>query len=107
MHPWSKVDYSRVIREPSMAMEKLPEVDPPSDRVSGQGLLTAPIFKRRRQNREGIGKKGSTPRVFGARAIYRRWGAARGPPESPGALWARPRVGPIQEAAWPPGGSPL
>ena len=41
MDPWSKVDYSRVIREASMAMEKLPEVDPPSGRVPGQGLLTA------------------------------------------------------------------
>src|SRR3954466_642356 len=80
MDPWSKVDYSRVIREASMAMEKLPEVDPPSGRVSGQGFLTAPILKRQwRRNREGIGKKGSAPRVFGARGKYRRRGAARGP----------------------------
>src|SRR4051812_40200565 len=30
MDPWSKVDYSRHIREASMVMEKLPEVNPPS-----------------------------------------------------------------------------
>ena len=61
-----------------MEMEKLPEVDPPSGRVPGQGLLIAPILKRRRRNREGIGKKGSAPRVFGARGKYRQRGAARG-----------------------------
>src|SRR4051812_15824988 len=93
MDAWSKVDYSRVIREASMAMDKLPKVDPLSVRVPGQGLLTAPILKRRRQNREGIGKNGFTPRVFGARGKYRRRWASRGPPGSPGAPWARPRVG--------------
>ena len=34
MDPWSKVDYSWHIREASMAMEKLPEVNPPSGMVS-------------------------------------------------------------------------
>src|SRR4051812_23456902 len=88
-----------------MAMENLPEVDPPSGRVRGQGLLSAPILKRRRRrNKEGIGKNGSVPR-----GKYRRRGAARGhqgaqtPPRrdlgwgratrAPGAL-----VGPL----WPP-----
>ena len=41
MDPWSKVDYSRHIRDASMAMEKLPEVNPPSGRVSEQGILVA------------------------------------------------------------------
>src|SRR4051812_50002526 len=71
MDPWSKVDYSRLIRKASMAMEKLQEVNPPSDRVPGQGLLRAPILKRRRRNREEIAKKGSTLRIFGARCKYR------------------------------------
>ena len=75
MDPWSWVDYSRHIREASMEMEGLPEVNPPSGRVPGQSLLTTQILKRRqRQNREGIGKKGSAPRVFGVRVIYRRRG---------------------------------
>src|SRR4051812_9445389 len=96
MDPWSKVDYSRLIREASMAMEKLLEVNPPSGRVPGQGLLAAPILKRRRRNREGIMKKASSPRVFGERTKYRRREAARGGPRSPGAPSppAQPRVGP-------------
>src|SRR4051812_8812781 len=84
-----------------MAMEKLPEVDPPSDRVSGQGLLAAPNLKRRRRNRVGLWKKGSAPRVFGAGGKYRRRGAARGPPGIPGAPWARPRVGRATRAPGP------
>src|SRR3954462_3131603 len=79
MDPWSKVDYSWQIREVSMAMEKLPEVNPPSGRVPGQDLLAAPILKRRRrQNREEIGNKGSVLEGFCTRAKYRRKGAARG-----------------------------
>src|SRR3954467_11880281 len=108
MDPWSKVDYSRVIREVSMVMEKLPEVDPPSDRVPGQGLLTAPILKRqRRRSREGIRKKGSAPRVFGAREIYRRRGAARGATRGPGAPLARPTPRARHQGAWALGGGPL
>ena len=81
MDPLSKVDYSRHIREASMAMEKLPEVNPPSGRVSRQHLLAASILKRRRRrNREGIGKKGSPFEGFQKRVKYRRKGAARGPP---------------------------
>src|SRR4051812_14085715 len=66
MDPWSKVDYSRHIREASMAMEGLPEVNPPSERVPGQRLLAPPILKRRRQrNREEIGKGCLVSKVFG------------------------------------------
>ena len=75
MDLWSKVEYSRLIREASMAMEKLPEMNPPSGKVPGQGLLAATIFKRRRRNREGVGKKGSALRVFGARGKYRPKGS--------------------------------
>jgi len=90
MDPWSKVDYLRHIWEASMAMEKLPEVNPPFGRVSGQHLLAAPILKQRRWNREGIKKKGSLPKGFWIRAKYRRKGAARGATRGLGALWARP-----------------
>ena len=66
MDPWSKVDYSRLIREASMAMVKLPEMNPPSVRMPGQGLLAAPILKRRRgRNIEEIAKKGSVIEGFG------------------------------------------
>src|ERR1044072_1873395 len=78
-----------------MAMEKLSEVDPPFGRVPGQDLLKTPVMKWQQRNREGIGKNGSAPRVFGARGKYRRRGAARGPPGSPGAPWARPHPRPL------------
>jgi hypothetical protein len=65
MDPWSKVDYSRHIREASMVVEKLPEVIPPSGRVPGRGLLMLPILGALwRRNRGEIAKKGSVFRVF-------------------------------------------
>src|ERR1041384_5347394 len=83
--PWSKVDYSRFIREASMVVVKLPEVVPPSGRVSGRGLLVLPILEvRRRRNRGEIVKKGSRHRGFASRRIYGRRGAARGPTRGPG-----------------------
>src|ERR1043165_7335752 len=78
--PWSKRDYSRHIREASMAMEGLPEVVPPSGRVPGQLLLVAPIFKRRWQRyREEFGNNRSILGVSSAGAKYRRRGATRHP----------------------------
>ena len=86
MDPWSKLDYSRHIREASMEMEGLPEVIPPSGRVPGQRLLAAPILNlRRRRNREEIGKKTSIFRVSSTGVLYRRRGAARGATKVPGA----------------------
>ena len=86
MDSCSKVYYSRLIQEASMAMEKLLEVNPPSDRVPGQGLLAAPILKRqRRRNKEGIAEKVSVLEGFASGGKYRRRGAARGGPGSPGA----------------------
>ena len=89
-----------------MAMEKIPEVDPPSGRVPGQGLLTAPILKRRRRrNREGIGKKGSAPRVFGARGKYRRRGQPGGHQGVQAPPGRGPTLGRAQGAPGLPGGS--
>src|SRR6187399_552389 len=63
MDPWSKVDYSRLIREASMVVEKLPVVVLPSDRVPGRVLLMLPILEAlRRRNRGEITKKGFRPR---------------------------------------------
>ena len=68
-----------------MVVEKIPEVNPPSGRVLGRGLLVLPILEaRRRRNRGGIAKKGSVLRGFGMRGKYRRRGAARGGPRGPG-----------------------
>src|SRR3954469_26037027 len=94
MDPWSKVDYSRHIREASMAMEGLPEVVPPSGRVPGQLLLAAPILKRRRRRyREKIGKRTSILGVSSARA-------ARGSTREPEGPW---RALPLGRATRAPG----
>ena len=102
-------DYSRNIREASMAMEGLPEVVPPSGRVTGQLLLAAPILKRRRRrygeefvnNRSILGDSS-------AGAKYRPKEGVRGPPGSQEASWHGPtpgratRVpGPLVVALWP------
>src|SRR3954468_7374488 len=97
MDPWSKGDYSRHIREASMAMEGLPEVVPPFGRVPGQLLLAAPILKRqRRRYREENGNSISILGVSSAGAKYRTKGAPRGATGQPGGCPARPRVGPCQ-----------
>src|SRR3954467_9958411 len=73
--PWSKGDYSRHIREASMAMDGLPEGVSPSGRVPKQLLQAALILKRwRRRNREGFAKKGSVLGVSTPRGKYRRRG---------------------------------
>src|SRR4051812_38999141 len=99
MDPWSKVDYSRHIREASMGVDGLPEVVPPSGRVPGQLLLAAPILKRRRRRYiEEIGKKTSILGVSSAREIYRRRGPSRGSTRDPGGSLARPTMGPRTRA---------
>ena len=67
MDPWSKGDYSQLIREASMAVERLPMVILPSGRVPERVLLVLPILeaRRRRQNRDEIAKKGSRLEGFG------------------------------------------
>src|SRR4051812_44664288 len=99
--PWSKGDYSRHIREASMAMDGLPEGVSPFDRVPEQLLQAAPILKRRRRrNREVFAKKGSILGVSTPRGKYRRRGALRGPTRKPGGLLAWPGVGPRQGPSW-------
>src|ERR1043165_7287447 len=81
MDPWSKVDYSRHIREASMAMEGLSEGVDPSGRVPEKLLQAAPILKRRQQrNREGFAKKGYASKGFRTRGKYRRRGESGGNP---------------------------
>ena len=100
MDPWSKGDYSRIIREASMVVEKVPVVILPSGRVPGRVLLVLPILEaRRRRNRDEIAKKGSVLEGFGTREIYMRRGVTRGGAGAPGVPLARPGVGPHQQGA--------
>jgi len=108
MDPWSKVDYSRLIREASMVVEKLPVVVLPSGRVPGRVLLMLPILEAlRRRNRGEIAKKGSVLEGFGTRGIYRRRGAARGGAGAPGAPPGAARGGAAPGGRLGPPGSPL
>src|ERR1043165_6553505 len=105
--PWSKGDYSRHIREASMAMDGLPEWVPPSGRVPGQLLQAAPILKRRRLRYRGeFAKVRLILGVSTPRAKYRRSGAPGGPASQPGGSLARPRVGPRHLPSWLAGGGP-
>ena len=107
MDPWSKGDYSRHIREALMVVEKLPEIDPPSGRGPGRGLLMLPILEvLRRRNRGENRDAGFLSRVFGTGSKYRPKGGTRGGPLHPGGLPARPGVGPRHLAAWEGGGPP-
>src|SRR3954471_7103091 len=75
-----------------MAMDGLPEGVPPSDRVSGQLLLAAPILKRRRRRyREENENSISILGVSSAGAKYRPKGAPRGATGQPGGQVTRPR----------------
>src|SRR3954468_10878897 len=104
MDPWSKGDYSRHIREESMAMDGLPEGVPPSGRVPGQLLQAAPILKRRRRYRGEFVRKRSILGVSTPRGKYRRRGASRGPTRQSGGSLARLRVGPRHLPSWRPAG---
>src|ERR1041384_601498 len=101
MEPWSKVDYSQIIREASVVVDTLPDVNPPTGRVSGRSLLALPILEAwRRRNRGEITKKGSLLGSFTSRGIYRRRGAARGAPGVQAPPWRGQALG---RARWPPG----
>src|SRR4051812_3738788 len=101
MDPRSKVDYSRLIREATMVVEKLPKVNPPSGRVPGRVLLVLLILEVRRRRNRGENRNVGLPlRVSGTGCKYRPKGATRGGGPRPGALLARPGVGPRHLAAW-------
>src|SRR3954463_586524 len=100
MDPSSKGDYSRHIREASMVVERLPEVNPPSGRVPGSGILVLPIFEsRRRRNREVIRDAGFSPRASSTGVKIARRGT-RGRAHLPGTLVARPGLGSRHLDAW-------
>src|SRR3954470_1002023 len=79
MDPWSKGDYSRIVREASMVVEKVPVVILPSGRVPGRVLLALPILEaRRRRNRDEVANNGSRPEGFETCFKYRPKGDVRG-----------------------------
>src|SRR3954470_23416145 len=88
MDPWSKGNYSRYIREASMAMDGLPEGVPPPGRVPGKLLQAGPILKRRR--RGYIGEFVEKRYILGVSTLsakYRRRGCRGDPPGSQEASW--------------------
>src|SRR3954469_9321871 len=105
MDPWSKGDYSRIIREASMVVEKVPVVILPSGRVPGRVPLALPILEaRRRRNRDAIVEKGSRPEGFETCFKYMPKGGVGRPQEGPGAPPpppARPRGGRATRAPRP------
>src|ERR1041385_2058623 len=76
--PWSKENYSRYIREASMAMDGLPEGVASPGRVPEQLLQAAPILKRRRRYRGEIAKEGFILGVSATGGKYRRRGHREG-----------------------------
>ena len=108
MDSWSKEDYSRHVREASKVVEKFPELNPPSGRVPGRGLLTLPISEEPRRRNDGeICDSRYDDRVFGRRGKYRPKEGTRGGGPHPGGLVARPGGGRRRVAAWASRGSPL
>src|SRR3954471_7927501 len=106
MDPWSKGDYSRIVREASMVVEKVRVVILPSGRVPGRVLLALPILEaRRRRNRDEIANNGSRPEGFETCFKYRPKGGVGRFLGGPGAPPARPRGGgPRHQGASAPGG---
>src|SRR3954464_11338426 len=102
MDPWSKGDYSRIVREASMVVEKVPVVILPSGRVPGRVLLVLPILEaRRRRNRDEIANNGSRPKGFKTCFKYRPKGGVGRFLGGPGTPPARPRGGRATRAPRP------
>ena len=79
----SMEEYSRLIREALMVVEKLPKINPPSGRVLGQVRLVIPILESRRRNRGEYHGKKCASRVFGMGVnIGQRGSQERFPPSS-------------------------
>ena len=94
MDSWSKGGYSRVIREASMVVEKLPVVILPSGRVPGRVLLVLPILEaaaaaEQRWDRE----KSFSSEGFGGPSKYMPKGGTGRASGALGAPPARPRRG--------------
>ena len=90
-----------------MAVEKLPEVNPPSGRVPGRGLQMLPILVAlQRQNDGEIHDSRKSARVSSQNTKYRPKEGTRGGGAYPGDLLARLGAWPRQQAAWEAPGPP-
>src|SRR4051812_46734943 len=88
MDTWSKGDYSRHIPEALMVVEKLPEVNPPSDRVPGQVRWAHLIFESPRwRNRGEDHEKRFLPRVSKSGVNIGQSGAPWGVPTTKAPSW--------------------
>ena len=84
-----------------MAVEKLPEVNPPSDRVPGRGLRTLPILEVLRWRNDGeIRDSRKSLRVSSQDPEYRPKEGTGGGGTHPGDLVLQPRAWPRQQATW-------
>ncbi|KAI5002993.1 hypothetical protein ZWY2020_027643 [Hordeum vulgare] len=91
-----------------MAVEKLPEVNPPSSRVPGRGLLTLRISEALQWWYDGeIRDSKKSARVSSENSKYRPKEGTGGGGTHPGDLLAWPRVLLRQQAAWEAPGPPL
>src|ERR1043165_9649273 len=96
------------MREASMAMDGRPKGVSPSGRVPEQLLQAAPILKRRRRrNREGFTKKGSSLGVSTPRGQYRRSGHRGDPQGSQEGARRDPRWGRARDPSGSLVGAPL
>src|SRR4051812_29563140 len=104
MDPWPKGDYSRHIREAVMVVDNLPNINPTSGRVLGQGLLAIPISGSRHRWYSGENRDTEfLPRVYRTGAKYRPKEGTRGGPTPRGGSLAWPPSWPPQRG-WPPFG---
>src|SRR4051812_34511284 len=101
MDPWSKGDYSRIIREASMVVEKVPVAILPSGRVAGRVLLAFPIVETemRSWKRAPVSRVSRHALNIGQRvASEGSWGAQAPPRHGQGGAAPPGRLGPW----WPP-----
>jgi hypothetical protein len=107
MDPYSKVDYSLIAPEASMAMKKTSGGDSPLRQGAGKSFWTLPIFgSTTAADRDVLCKTDRVLRFFPSGGIYRRRGGAwRGT--------RRPHTTPARTGPWPrracvrgPGGPP-
>jgi hypothetical protein len=108
MDPQSKVDYSLIVPEASMAMKKTSGGDSPLRQGAGKSFWTLPILG---QQRWWIAmcfwKIDQVFRFFPSGGLYRQRGSVRSGPGRPHHGWAWPGAGPRPPIVWPARGHSL